>query len=407
MDKMGKTSVRILERLEEAGFEAYLVGGCVRDIYLGLIPCDYDICTNARPEEVLQVFAHAIPTGLQHGTVTVIEQGEAFEVTTFRVESAYQDHRHPTAVHFVSRLKDDLSRRDFTMNAMAQDRHGRFYDYFAGRQAIQAKEIRCVGDPSQRFTEDALRMIRAVRFASQFQFSLDEKLIQGIQTSKETLIHLSIERIVSEIEKIWQSSCPSVGFKLCWELELFAHAPVFASWEWRAVQAHHFSWMDQITDRVVHWAFLFYLGKIDTEEISPICYALRLSSKDRKAISACSREADCWPEHLSTEQGKHFLLHQGHVTTLRAYQLSQLRKNQEPDSRRIEQINQWWNEMPVKKTVDLAINGYDLMKYTARPAGPWIRQTLNQLLEAVAFGRLPNQAHILLKEGHKIGAANS
>ena len=159
-----KSVEEILHRLRTAGHQGYCVGGCVRDRLLGREPKDYDVTTSAKPEEVMALFApHAIPTGLQHGTVTVVSEGERVEVTTFRWDGAYTDHRHPDAVTFTASLTEDLSRRDFTINAMAMDSDGQVTDPFGGTADLRRGALRCVGDPAARFQEDALRIMRALR----------------------------------------------------------------------------------------------------------------------------------------------------------------------------------------------------------------------------------------------------
>ena len=166
---------RILQRLEAAGYEAYVVGGCVRDMLMGTAPHDWDVTTSALPEETMALFDHfAIPTGLRHGTVTVRSGGLACEVTTFRTDGDYPDHRHPAAVSFTRDLTEDLARRDLTVNAMAMDVRGTLYDPFRGQQDIQAKILRCVGQPDRRFSEDALRILRTLRFSATLGFAIEE-----------------------------------------------------------------------------------------------------------------------------------------------------------------------------------------------------------------------------------------
>ncbi len=162
----------IIDTLTDAGFEAYAVGGCVRDSILGRIPGDWDITTSAAPDQVKHLFAKTVDTGIQHGTVTVLEGKEGFEVTTYRIDGEYQDKRHPTEVIFTQNLIEDLRRRDFTINAMAYNETEGLIDVFGGIEDLNKKVIRCVGSPNDRFTEDALRMMRAVRFASQLGLRL-------------------------------------------------------------------------------------------------------------------------------------------------------------------------------------------------------------------------------------------
>lgn len=199
---------QILTRLERAGFEAYYVGGCVRDTLLGRTIHDWDITTSARPEELLNLFPHCVPTGIRHGTVTVLEGDTAAEVTTFRKDGAYQDGRHPDKVLFVSELEEDLARRDFTINAMAMDLRGKITDCFGGREDLQKKMIRCVGEPERRFQEDALRMLRAVRFSAQLGFAIEQETMQAIEKCAGLCRKLSRERVSAETEKTLLSARP-------------------------------------------------------------------------------------------------------------------------------------------------------------------------------------------------------
>ncbi len=194
----------VLRRLHDAGYQAYVVGGCVRDTLLGKVPKDWDVCTNALPHEMQRVFAdcHVIETGLQHGTLTVMYEHEPFEVTTFRVDGEYTDHRHPDEVIFVADVKDDLSRRDFTVNAMAWSPETGLVDAFGGQADLAAGVIRCVGDPRKRFDEDALRIMRALRFASVYGFTIDKKTDAAIHELKHTLADVAAERIRVELAKL-------------------------------------------------------------------------------------------------------------------------------------------------------------------------------------------------------------
>ncbi len=195
---------KILQTLAEAGFEAYLVGGCVRDLLRGVEPHDWDICTSARPEETERYFAgqRIIETGLKHGTVTVLVDGEPYEITTYRTEGPYSDRRRPDYVRFVPDLTEDLARRDFTMNAIAMDLGGNLRDPFGGADDIKAGLIRCVGEPDQRFQEDGLRVMRALRFASVFGYGIEECTVQAIHDNRTMLDRVAAERISVELCKL-------------------------------------------------------------------------------------------------------------------------------------------------------------------------------------------------------------
>lgn len=190
--------------LQSAGFEAYAVGGCVRDSLLGKTPNDWDITTSAKPEDMKSVFAdfHCIDTGIKHGTVTVVIDGEPLEITTFRLDGEYEDNRHPKSVTFTSDLGADLGRRDFTVNAMAYSKKTGTVDLFGGQNDLKNKIIRCVGDPDRRFNEDALRILRALRFASALDFEIEEKTAQSLLKNCALLGNISEERIAKELLKL-------------------------------------------------------------------------------------------------------------------------------------------------------------------------------------------------------------
>ena len=192
---------QVLRSLQARGHVAYLVGGCVRDMALGVRPHDWDICTGALPEQVMEVFPGALPTGLKHGTVTVRINSRSVEVTTFRSEENYADHRHPETVRFVGELTTDLSRRDFTINAMALSPDGLIMDPFGGLTDLEHRCIRCVGSPELRFEEDALRMFRALRFSARLDFTIEEATLAAIGKKAHLASALAAERIRDEVEK--------------------------------------------------------------------------------------------------------------------------------------------------------------------------------------------------------------
>ena len=191
----------VLRTLTQNGYEAYIVGGCVRDSLLGIIPSDYDVTTSAKPEEILGLFDKTVPTGLKHGTVTVIIENEPIEVTTFRTDGEYKDSRHPQNVEFVTDLREDLSRRDFTVNALAYNETVGLVDLFGGLSDLENKILRAVGDGDKRFREDALRILRLFRFASQLEFTPEEKTLNSALKLQNGLKNISKERIFSEIVK--------------------------------------------------------------------------------------------------------------------------------------------------------------------------------------------------------------
>lgn len=206
----------IIDTIMEAGYEAYAVGGCIRDFILGREADDWDITTSAAPSQVKELFRHTIDTGIAHGTVTVMLGGEGFEVTTYRVDGKYEDGRHPESVTFTASLKEDLRRRDFTINAMAYNERAGLVDEFGGLEDIERKVIRCVGDARERFSEDALRMMRAVRFSAQLGYEIEESTSAAVRELSERLRLISAERIQAELVKLAVSPHPE-KLKIAWE----------------------------------------------------------------------------------------------------------------------------------------------------------------------------------------------
>ena len=209
--RMDEGAAELLDTLHRAGYAAYVVGGCVRDSLLGLTPHDWDLCTSALPQQGMELFGEekCIPTGLQHGTVTVKQGGGLYEITTFRTEGAYTDGRHPDEVHFVPDVREDLARRDFTINAMAYNEKEGLIDPFGGQDDLQSGILRAVGVPHQRFTEDALRILRLYRFAARFGFSIDPPTAQAAQELCAHLDCVSVERIEEELAKLLSAPAPA------------------------------------------------------------------------------------------------------------------------------------------------------------------------------------------------------
>ncbi len=209
--RMDEGAAELLDTLHRAGYAAYVVGGCVRDSLLGLTPHDWDLCTSALPQQGMELFGEekCIPTGLQHGTVTVKQGGGLYEITTFRTEGTYTDGRHPDEVHFVPDVREDLARRDFTINAMAYNEKEGLVDPFGGQDDLQSGILRAVGVPHQRFTEDALRILRLYRFAARFGFAIDPPTAQAAQELCAHLDCVSVERIEEELAKLLSASAPA------------------------------------------------------------------------------------------------------------------------------------------------------------------------------------------------------
>ena len=216
---------KIIARLEQHGYEAYIVGGCVRDSLMGKRPSDWDICTSARAEEMMELFEdkRVIPTGIQHGTLTILAEDGAYEVTTFRIDGEYLDHRHPKSVAFTRELAEDLSRRDFTINAMAWHPERGLIDLFGGVEDLRDRLVRAVGDPVQRFNEDGLRMLRMVRFATVLDFDYDPATYDAVRKQGHLLQYISKERIQVELNKILLAAHPARGLEDLYTLGMYPY----------------------------------------------------------------------------------------------------------------------------------------------------------------------------------------
>lgn len=230
IEKINKNAVKICETLQQAGFDAYIVGGCVRDLILNITPHDWDIATNAKPDDVKVIFPKHYPTGEKHGTITVPLNDEMFEITTFRVDGVYSDGRRPDNVEFSAKIEDDLARRDFTMNAIAYNPiNDKLVDPFDGVIDANDGVVRAVGNPVDRFNEDGLRIMRAARFVSRFDCGLDWNTRQAMKSCVDMLDKVSKERIKDEIWKILESKCPSEGLSYLWECG--ALEKIFYEWK--------------------------------------------------------------------------------------------------------------------------------------------------------------------------------
>lgn len=243
----------IMEALNQAGFEAYAVGGCIRDTLLGREPGDWDITTSALPWQVKKIFRRTIDTGIQHGTVTVMMGKTGYEVTTYRIDGKYEDGRHPSQVSFTLDLLEDLKRRDFTVNAMAYSHKTRIVDAFGGMEDLEKGIIRCVGNPMERFGEDALRILRAIRFSAQLDFSIEEETFASIGRIAPGIAKVSKERIQTELTKLLQSDHPE-RISLVYEAGISEYiSPAFAGVRWRSFQVRQ----ELSREKYVRWgAFL-------------------------------------------------------------------------------------------------------------------------------------------------------
>ncbi|MGN7468978.1 CCA tRNA nucleotidyltransferase [Brevibacillus sp. SAFN-007a] len=395
---------RILETLENHGFEAYYVGGCVRDWLLSRPVHDIDICTNAHPGDVIRLFPDHVPTGLKHGTVSVRIAGQFFEVTTYRTEGKYEDYRRPADVRFVSELRLDLARRDFTMNAMAMNRAKELQDPFGGRADIESKLVRAVGEPLVRFQEDALRLLRGVRFAAQLGFSLEEQTLAAMRKTAPLLSHIAVERVREELNKMLGSDSPQIGCALIHEIGLFAYAPVLqrlfreaAAESWRIV---HVNTLPQ------KWSLLLYAARFTVEESKAVCQLLKMSKRETEAIvglvELLRRVQPKWDAPETVEWGQ-LLLDAGWDTCEKLAVILQgcWWNRQEQAHSLMQALAEKYRAMPVKTLKELAVTGLDLQVALQKKAGEWIVRVLRALLVQTALHGLPNTPEALIEAAQK------
>ena len=432
----------LLARLKQAGFSAYAVGGCVRDSLLGMEPHDWDICTSALPEQMQEVFSgyRTVETGLKHGTLTVIADHLPYEVTTFRIDGDYTDHRHPDSVIFVDDLTRDLARRDFTVNAMAWSPDAGLQDPFGGQQDLSAKIIRCVGEPEQRFDEDALRILRALRFAAVYDFEIESSTASALRIMAPDLKRIAGERIREELLRLLCGKAAGRILRAYPEVlaEIIPEIRPMIGYDQRN---HHHSydlWEHTVrgiegvpADPVLRLTMLLhdtgkpvvrttdekgeghYKGhpKVSEEIARRTAEALHLDNAFRDRLCTLVRHHDT---PLRTENGE--------INTDRSFLLRRLNKYGETDLRalflihrsdriatgyttteredirlkeRMDALDALLAEQPCFTLKDLAVNGRDLTATGLK--GKAVGETLQQLLEAVMDGAVPNEKEALLK----------
>jgi len=362
----------VLKTLEASGYEAYFVGGMVRDCLLGLPVADIDVTTSAKPEEVGSLFEKTYDTGLHHGTVTVLVDDVSIEVTTFRIDSDYLDSRRPEAVTFTTSLEKDLVRRDFTINAMAKGVDDQVHDYFAGREDLKAKVIRAVGKPEERFTEDALRILRAIRFVSKLGFSIEEETLKGMERCRHLMANLSFERIHLELVGILSGDYKAQALDVIVSLELFEYVPYLHV-------LTTFDALDQIKDPLM----LYAMTALELKEPETFLADYPLKKEEKKVIQAL---LSIWQEEVDQRLLQYYF----GLRTARVYH-------------DVKNVYRGTNapfkpmELTITRSHDLALRASDLLAIFERDPGPWISEAIKALEVAVLVGDVKNDRHDLLQ----------
>lgn len=378
-----KKAAPILEKIEQAGFEAYFVGGSVRDYLLNKPIEDVDIATSAFPEEIKQIFPKTFDVGIEHGTVIVVYCGENYEITTFRTEDEYVDFRRPKEVTFIRSLEEDLKRRDFTMNAIAMTKDGTLIDPYNGQEDIKDKIICTVGNAEDRFNEDALRMMRGVRFVSQLSFTLDKKTYEAIKRLAPLLQHISIERIYIEFMKLLKGENRSKALELIVESNLYQYLPGFAEYSKEINETARIIENKYLNELEVWAIFLISIEKEPTENF------LRKWKMPVKMIRKINQMIQAFKKRETEEWTKEAIYYTGIDTALSTERIYCAMHDIEV-SPRIDKIQQIYNTLPIKHRNELAVNGNDLMKWVKRNSGPWIRDALEKIEVAVVRGEVRN-----------------
>ena len=401
--RMDEGAAELLDTLHRAGYAAYVVGGCVRDSLLGLTPHDWDLCTSALPQQGMELFGEekCIPTGLQHGTVTVKQGGGLYEITTFRTEGTYTDGRHPDEVHFVPDVREDLARRDFTINAMAYNEKEGLVDPFGGQADLQSGILRAVGVPHQRFTEDALRILRLYRFAARFGFSIDPPTAQAAQELCAHLDCVSVERIEEELAKLLSAPAPAayldekiLGVVLP---ELSPEALAAAKPVVDACPAGE----QALPVRLA--ALLLSLGEDGSRRT---LRRLRCSNACIEETAVLVREVVSGVPVSLNIYARRLLGRYNLCTVQRLAALgTALQPERSADFAALSELAEQLDADGVCCRVSqLAVNGRDLMA-AGVPAGPGIRKILEALLDGVIWEEYPNERQALLAAVQQLAAS--
>ncbi|HCT8130080.1 TPA: CCA tRNA nucleotidyltransferase [Staphylococcus aureus] len=381
----------ILEQIQDNGFEAYYVGGSVRDYVMGRNIHDIDITTSAKPDEIESIFSHTIPVGKEHGTINVVFNDENYEVTTFRAEEDYVDHRRPSGVTFVRDLYEDLQRRDFTMNAIAMDTAYKLYDYFDGQQDINNRIIRTVGIAEERFQEDALRMIRCLRFQSQLSFDIAMETFEAMRTQMADIKFLSIERIVIELTKLMRGINVEESFNHLKSLKAFNYMPYFEQLD-----------MNQINvTEPIDLELLIAIVSVKFD-INYSLKPLKLSNRQVKDINQYIQIMNALPSIITKEQLKMFVYDYDTNLIKNVMVAADVLKandiqGHEPLIVNLQTIDETLHRLPMHNRKDMMVNGGVLMAHLNAKSGPWLKDVLRQIEIAIVTGKVSNEETEILK----------
>lgn len=380
LPKVFTAALPVLKEINEAGYEAYFVGGSVRDLLLNRHIHDVDIATSAYPIEIKQIFKKTVDTGIKHGTVTVLYEGESYEITTFRTESGYQDFRRPDHVTFVQNLSEDLKRRDFTINALAMDVDGNIIDHFDGLGDLEKHLIRAVGKAENRFHEDALRMMRAVRFMSQLQFTLEPETEQAISDNHELLSKISVERIRDEFVKMGISLGSQKAFQIFLDTGLSEEVPGFRGKKENLALYPQLNFSP--TNEANLWALMIILLKLPNDKIPHFMRMWKNSNAMERQVADIVAFFDLISSHAPNNYD---LYKAGLETIVSTIDLAHILGQPVNGSALVDS----YEALPIKNNRDLVVDGHFLLK-NGIPAGPRVGLLLEEIKKAVLEGVISN-----------------
>lgn len=378
MNKLFEEASFVIEQIESKGFKAYFVGGCVRDYCLNRPIKDIDIASSAKPEEVQNIFPKTIPVGIEHGTVIVRYNHVSYEVTTFRKEDKYEDFRRPSKVWFVTNLEEDLSRRDFTFNAMAMDKNFQLIDPFNGREDLKKQQIRTVGKPDERFSEDPLRIMRAFRFMSVYDMSIEEKTKLALKKNAPLLKRISTERITMEFKQLLEGEQAGKALKLMQDCGVFPYMPCpleeisegsLLSFDWSSLESEE-----------QRWAAIIVLTKVDDER--DFLKAWKLPNKVIQSVLniLASFKKEKW--------SKMDLYTTGINEALSGLRLKCLVEDESYEEQ-ASKLKQLTKEVVIHSRDDIPLNGEDILKIKQKAPGVWVGQLFQELEKEIVEGKLP------------------
>ncbi|GBG94866.1 tRNA CCA-pyrophosphorylase [Ligilactobacillus salitolerans] len=377
----------ILEKLTKQGYEAYFVGGSVRDTLLHQEIHDVDIATSAYPAEVKAIFKHTVDTGIKHGTIMVLDHGEGYEITTFRTESGYQDFRRPDHVTFVRSLKEDLKRRDLTINALAMDPSGQVIDLFGGLDDLKAHVIRAVGVPEERFHEDALRMMRAVRFVSQLGFKLEQNTRIAITANAKLLDKIAVERIHVEWVKLLQGKQPQLGLQEFLTTGMYQFCPGLGDQQKNLAEIAALKHLLLTSEEMV-WVLLSRFFGYSPAQARQMLIAWKSSNQLIGHVIIALNALGHFP-HPPAD----VLYQTGLPMLLVANQVAWYDGNAVPEN----QLKEWYAKLPIKSSKELALTGKDLLEQLNLKPGPQLGAIIKKTEQLVINGQLANDKKVLLR----------